>query len=285
VSIRDMIDSSVKCSICGKAGYMTCDCWAKCVRCGWVFEAQKGCRNRECGGDGVAEQMLIGEDEAGPKIPDPWEVWADLLQCRADHHLLRLALEHHENECDDCHCLHGPGMMPSLQLTQDYGQAGYQSYLDEANQLTAEARSARDEIATRLGETERDLLTARTEAAQLRAELERWKNATYSATPADLSGSVADGVTELVEAQTEAAQLREQLAEWRAAYAGTPRDLPGPATPPAAAPGPAPSTKANEIAAAFGAIPYQHCTKCGLVLANQAESDAHQDMCPNEAGK
>jgi hypothetical protein len=53
VSIRDMIDSSVKCSICGKAGYMTCDCWAKCVRCGWAFEAQKECRNRECGGDGV----------------------------------------------------------------------------------------------------------------------------------------------------------------------------------------------------------------------------------------
>jgi hypothetical protein len=70
-----------------------------------------------------------------------------------------------------------------------------------------------------------DLDTARTEAAQLRAELERWKNATYSATPADLSGSVADGVTELVEAQTEAAQLREQVEALTVAHGETVRLL------------------------------------------------------------
>jgi hypothetical protein len=40
--------------------------------------------------------------------------------------------------------------------------------------------------------------------------------------------------------------------------------------------------RSQKIAEAFGATPSRHCVKCGLVLANAAESEAH--ACGDEAG-
>lgn len=41
--IDRMVLSNVKCFKCGKAGYMTCDCWEQCS-CGLVTEKGKPCR-------------------------------------------------------------------------------------------------------------------------------------------------------------------------------------------------------------------------------------------------
>ena len=46
-SIDKMIDATVKCSKCGKPGYMTCKCWEKC-ECGWTKERGKKCDNESC---------------------------------------------------------------------------------------------------------------------------------------------------------------------------------------------------------------------------------------------
>jgi hypothetical protein len=62
------------------------------------------------------------------------------------------------------------------------------------------------------------------------------------------------------------------------------------AHPPAAEPAPARVSdrvadtlaRSQKIAEAFGATPSRHCVKCGLVLANAAESEAH--ACGDEAG-
>jgi len=47
MAINRMIDSNVRCSICGTKGVGNCDCWEDCS-CGWVHEKGKPCRNPEC---------------------------------------------------------------------------------------------------------------------------------------------------------------------------------------------------------------------------------------------
>lgn len=39
-----LIESSVKCSICGTPGVGTCDCWERCS-CGWYALKGNLCRN------------------------------------------------------------------------------------------------------------------------------------------------------------------------------------------------------------------------------------------------
>jgi hypothetical protein len=53
MSLRELIERAVRCGICGKAGYMTCACWEKCSKCGWLYERGGTCRNKDCGGNGA----------------------------------------------------------------------------------------------------------------------------------------------------------------------------------------------------------------------------------------
>lgn len=45
--INQMIDSVVRCVLCGAA---KCDCWVKCEKCGWSYEKGKQCHSPMCRG-------------------------------------------------------------------------------------------------------------------------------------------------------------------------------------------------------------------------------------------
>lgn len=44
--INALIDAAVRCSKCGKQGFMSCDCWKRCA-CGITYEVGGWCRR--CG--------------------------------------------------------------------------------------------------------------------------------------------------------------------------------------------------------------------------------------------
>ena len=44
MSLRRMINSTVRCTRCGAKGYGTCDCWRQCS-CGWMAAKDEPCGN------------------------------------------------------------------------------------------------------------------------------------------------------------------------------------------------------------------------------------------------
>jgi hypothetical protein len=93
----------------------------------------------------------------------------------------------------------------------------YHRLTSHPEQFVARLLAERDALALKAARPnwgpEIDRLCAEAEAMReenkaLAAEVERWRNATYSATPEDLSRSVADSATELTELRLEVERLK-----------------------------------------------------------------------------
>jgi hypothetical protein len=75
--IEAMIDAAVRCVLCGEPS--GCDCWARCIECGWRHQRTCACNNPNCiegrrswfraVGDDVAEQVMKMMDRRFP-IPN-----------------------------------------------------------------------------------------------------------------------------------------------------------------------------------------------------------------------
>ena len=43
MSLKDLINASVRCALCGSKGVGTCNCWTKCATCGCYYERGTSC--------------------------------------------------------------------------------------------------------------------------------------------------------------------------------------------------------------------------------------------------